>query len=142
MSDSDSPATANFGLTKLDNGNYHFAQPLDLQSAADSATDTSNPLAASLMATMFKDRYMTIRIHGNIVSANGTVAEDEQSVEWRFPLADIVAGRIDLEQAEAEISLRRGFQLDPKLLMILLGVVGILLIAVIAFALGKRSRAA
>ena len=64
-----------------------------------------------------------------------------ESVEWKIPLADAVAGRVALEKAEAEISLQRGLSIDPKLLMILGAVVGVLLIAVVAFRLGKRSRA-
>ncbi len=90
---------APFTIRRMENKNLRFVH--ELKSLADSA----NKQAAGILAGLaLADRHLNVRLYGNIVSANGNIAEDKRSVEWRIPLAQLIAGTTVIRQLEAEIA--------------------------------------
>ena len=92
-------AVAPFTVRRLDNRNLRFVHKLSplLAPEAGQATNLLAGLALS-------NRYLSVRLYGNIVSSNGTIAEDQRSVSWKIPLSQLLAGTTVINQLEAEVS--------------------------------------
>ena len=84
---------------KLPNGNLKFTQ--DLEAGENMGDD---PQQAQMVAAMFAGKNFAVKLNGDIVSSNGEVAADKKSVSWKFPLADLMTGKVELKQLEAEIA--------------------------------------
>ena len=104
-----------FRVTKLENGNLKFTQDM-----AGGKKAESNPL----LSGMFSGKYFRVKVNGNIVSANGSIAEDKNSVSWEIPIAQLMNGSSTLKLLEAEIEGAR-----PG------GPVAVLTVVVIVFAM-------
>jgi hypothetical protein len=74
----------------------------------DSTGVASSTLSDEAMGRMFAGRTYTLRLHAaRIESANGTIAADGKSVEWRMPITDMISGDT-LKTLEAVIDTRGG----------------------------------
>lgn len=84
---------------------------------------------------MFKDRSFTFRLHApHIISSNGKRNLDENMVEWKFPMADIINRKGSfLRELKAEIEIFN----RQKIMMALISV---LTIIILAFSLRKRNK--
>lgn len=83
-----------FTVRRLENGNFKF-----VQSISGGQKIESNPLLSGIMS----GKYMRVKLIGKVVSANGTIAEDKQSVSWEIPIAQLMSGTTTLKALEAEI---------------------------------------
>jgi hypothetical protein len=88
-----------FTIRRLGNKNLHFVH--ELTAMVDSANKQATGLLAGLALA---DRHLTVRLYGKIISANGRIADDKLSVEWRIPLSQLFAGTTVIRQLEAEIA--------------------------------------
>ena len=80
------------GLTikRLPSGNIKVTQTFEnMQKKTEKASD--NPMVQA----MFGGRYMTLIVHGNIVSSNGNFSQDGQTVHWKVPMAEVLNATAD-----------------------------------------------
>lgn len=74
----------------------------------DPTSEGSSVMSDEAAARMFAGRTYTLRLHAaRIESANGTIAADGKSVEWRMPITAMISGDT-LKTLEAVIDTRGG----------------------------------
>lgn len=117
-----------FTIRRLENKNLHFRHELSGVGNGKAKNQAAGLVAGLALA----DRNLTVRLYGNIVSANGNVAEDKRSVEWRIPLAQILAGTAVLRELEAEIA-PPAFSGLTTVFIVTLGVAGLAIFGIVHF---------
>ncbi len=84
--------------TDLGDGTVRVVFPLGAMTA-DSAQMRDDPQMAQMMRPMLEGHSFTIRIAGaEVVSSNGTIAEDGQSASFTFPLIEILNPEVQIPE--------------------------------------------
>ncbi|MBX5484504.1 MAG: hypothetical protein IRZ16_22000 [Myxococcaceae bacterium] len=68
--------------------------------------DVADNLGRAMAQAMLAGHAMTVRLHApRIGQTNGTLNEKQDTVEWRIPVADVMAGSAKVQELRAEIEL-------------------------------------
>jgi hypothetical protein len=114
LKESDELATpSDMRFERLDDGRLLFVQSLVTEDAQAAGKEQANDeeldeASRAFLSSMFAGKYYVIRLHAPAVnSANGQLAEDGGSVQWKIPMVDLMGGDAPGE-LRAEIEVERG----------------------------------